>query len=662
MSILGNIRTKLTGAKALTTTLSNKKNEFLITYRGKNSVTEDFKTIDVIKKSIKRGRNTSDGLVDHPFDYEQIFELCRTFGPVRASVDKYHDFMLGPGFKVVTGDERADKLLEDFNRDMGMYDLFSRTIKGGLPAGTTVVEISTDTTTEIPNGFKIIPAPTAFIKKDEKGKITGVDQIIGDKDPIPLATKDVAIFTFNKLANSVYGDGIVYPVMHIINDILGSNKSLHKILKRKANTPIVATLGDEEHEAGAGDVTAFGKELEYLSDKTEFAVNHLVKLDTLDYGNVGEKFSFVIENDWKMFYASMQIPEILFGQGNVTQGTSDVDLDTFQRRIVSLQEEFEKPAEEQIYRRFLDAHGFKDLKPEFIWSLPSEMEKNNKLAKFKELLSVNLLSQSLRDAIEQEVAEILEVELIPTPEEEREEEEKEPTPRTPGSNENGRTLKNPPEGVETECVHSKHIHTENCTCEEQYDWEEELAKDYSIQEFVGFNYNDYLSDVLSEVERDEFVSLLAKTNIELEAGLLTTPQITKMKEIFDEGFRDGLSMKKMSDRIAKEINLKDRLVLDKEGNLKLNKKGKPILSTKAKFRAMAITRSEVVRLSNNGALTNYKKHDVKEVRWVSTISERTCAFCESMYNTILPINEAVSMIPAHSMCRCTWVGIVEGLS
>jgi len=75
-----------------------------------------------------------------------------------------------------------------------------------------------------------------------------------------------------------------------------------------------------------------------------------------------------------------------------------------------------------------------------------------------------------------------------------------------------------------------------------------------------------------------------------------------------------------------------------------------------------IARTEVVRLSNNGALKVYEKRDVEKVRWVSALSERTCDICGPMNGMVYEIKDASGVLPIHPQCRCRFVPIIEGLS
>ena len=50
--------------------------------------------------------------IEHPFNFETVEGLYRKYGLVTASVDKYIDFIVGPGFFVTSKEENGDAAVE----------------------------------------------------------------------------------------------------------------------------------------------------------------------------------------------------------------------------------------------------------------------------------------------------------------------------------------------------------------------------------------------------------------------------------------------------------------------------------------------------------------------------------------------------------------------
>lgn len=70
-------------------------------------------------------------------------------------------------------------------------------------------------------------------------------------------------------------------------------------------------------------------------------------------------------------------------------------------------------------------------------------------------------------------------------------------------------------------------------------------------------------------------------------------------------------------------------------------------------RAEVISRTEILRASNQGALYVYRQYQVKRVRWLTAEDERVCDTCGPLHGRIFPIDEIpFGGAPAHPRCRC----------
>ena len=95
-----------------------------------------------------------------------------------------------------------------------------------------------------------------------------------------------------------------------------------------------------------------------------------------------------------------------------------------------------------------------------------------------------------------------------------------------------------------------------------------------------------------------------------------------------------------------------------DGKLKTGVSGLPILSRSKEKRSIGIVRTEVTRMANKGALEHYREGGIKKKRFVASFGPRTCEECSSLNGTIYNLDEGPE-IPVHTMCRCTWVPMVE---
>ncbi|MEK6885258.1 MAG: minor capsid protein, partial [Nanoarchaeota archaeon] len=167
----------------------------------------------------------------------------------------------------------------------------------------------------------------------------------------------------------------------------------------------------------------------------------------------------------------------------------------------------------------------------------------------------------------------------------------------------------------------------------------------NIKELAGFNYTDYLVKILEAINKDDFTTLKAITESDILDGLLPDKEIEKLRTILKDGFRRNQTVKEIENEINSNITLKDRITATS--------------TISADVRANNIARTETVRLANEGLLNLYKENKIEKVRFLSSVSSRTCEICLGLNGTVYNINESFGIIPVHSNCRCSWISIIE---
>jgi SPP1 gp7 family putative phage head morphogenesis protein len=172
----------------------------------------------------------------------------------------------------------------------------------------------------------------------------------------------------------------------------------------------------------------------------------------------------------------------------------------------------------------------------------------------------------------------------------------------------------------------------------------------SVKEWVGFDYEEYLQEILDFIDKDEFVNLRAEDVAQLRAGKMSEKQINRLKLVLKDNLREGRSMRDIAEDIARTVKPKDLEVRNAEGNV--------VRRIPGEARSINIARTETTRASNEGAVARYKEAGITEIGWVASMSDRTCPICENLNGQIFPIDSPTKP-PAHNMCRCTTVPIVK---
>jgi SPP1 gp7 family putative phage head morphogenesis protein len=615
---------------------------------------------------------------EHPFDFAITEGLYKKFGFSTAVVDKYVDYIVGPGFWASSEDERAEKIITEWMRDVNFDTNLRAWVKEAL-AKNGFLELGGKSDDTV-KGIKVLDSKNMYVKRDKLGNVEEYNQYRGDIDQFSIKKVNnfkphqIAHLAFNKIGDMAYGLGIMYPVINTINNLLQSEKDLHMLMKRKANAPyhvkLGGVIGGRYMKPNPQMVTKFGKDLEWLNNKHEWVTDGLTEIKAIDFGNIGDKFNVVLTYDVDMLLYGYQIPAVLMGLANINEGIAETQMDGFERRITSFQMEIEKVIEEKIFKRILLAQGI-DSHVEFNWGRPSNKERYERLSKITPILTNMSTSYALKELLELETVKILDLDEIEfnklkvkeadminkqqelqnkelqkqdkkedkknlqkeQDKEERKREEDRPQPLIPGQN-----AEKPP------------------IANENYDVNEEV-QNKTISEWLQFNFKEYVNEINNFIKKDKFKQVAAATKLEEAAGLLSKKEVKILKEILETGFNNSHSILYMISEIEKKIDIKNLLKLE-NGKL-IKKDGQNVIVKHKEHRASTIIRTEITRVANAGAVNHFKKNGIEKVRWVTSYGRRVCSICEPLNGQVYEINNHPS-IPVHPNCRCTVIP-VEGI-
>lgn len=603
---------------------------------------------------------------EHPFDYKICDAAYSKFGIAKAAVDIHLNFMFSRGFSISSDNPKAELLIKEFIKDKNAILKFRQWTREALVKGSGFMEIAVDQANKDVD-MKVIGANSMFIKRDDSGEIQTFKQYTGDlnridtKKFIDFKPDQIAYLPLDQIGDAAYGIGLIMPGLYIIDNLLKSEKDMHLLMGRKANSPIIATIGSPEEPASQTDVSNFGQQLIYLNNLHEWAVSHTVKFDTLDFGNLSDKFNNLLEHDKETLFYTFQTPPVLMGSAYQNEGIADVQLDTFERRIQSIQSQIEEIIQDQIFKVILEMNGL-DADVNIEWKQTSEASVNDRVDRLTRILALMNLTPEMRSLVEKETAELLgfeetEVDSIPDQEEmaqraddaqRAKEEQNVKQPKIPGEK---------PATKPAETMQTTEPDTVPMAIRNRWKYKEHEAKveeSLSVYEFInfhelrGFNYGDYLSYILDAVQTDTFDNLRAKTEEDYNKGLLTAEQITRLRSVFEQGFSDNLTIAQIEKRI-KTLNLPP--VTDGD-----------TLIVSAEARPNLIARTETVRLANQGLVDLYTDNGVEKVSWLTSISNRTCDECEALDGEIFEIGNltvGINQPPLHPNCRCSLLSVTE---
>lgn len=611
---------------------------------------------------------------EHPCDFDNLERIYKKVGLIAGAVNKMTDSIVGD-FTVKVKNENAQVILDSFIADNNFTTVLRPWIREGILKGNGFIEIDLKE-----SKVRVMNSNNMYVKRDNRGNIKEYTQFIGNLNRFTMTSRkfnqfkpnQIAHLKINKIPNEPYGIGVVYPNLKLIDNMIGMDSDLHKLINRKAGAPIHVKVGIPEQSVQSVDIDDFSNKLKFMNNRTEWVTDANVEMKMIDFGNLGQSLNETLIHDFRMLIAGLEIPEVLFGSGQLNEGIAKVQLDSFQRKIQSMREEIESVIEEKIFKPILNANGL-DEDVKFEWNLPSEDEINKRIEQIQRLLNTFGITENMKRALQLELAKLLGFEdadnYLMAPETGVDEEDdelkkelkKQPleNPVEPKKSESGEAkkeskIKQPEVPGAKPNAKAKHEHlTHNNDCPKNHLTESQMnemtiREFVNIQEIAGFNYSDYLIKILQMLKIEKFEDLIAMNTNDLKDGLLPKKEIEKLRIILREGFRKNKTMYEIERDIKNNINLKDRL---KGGTVTAISSARPNM----------IARTETVKIANKGLVKLYKENDVQNVRFLAALSDRTCPICESLNGQMFNINElqiGINQPPIHVACRCSLLSVV----
>ena len=593
--------------------------------------------------------------IKHPFEMEDIEKICKKFGVINGIINKFTDSIVGE-FSIQCDNENARQIIKDFMKDTNLSVNIRSWIWEGLSKGNGYMELDL-----IDNELRVLNAKDIYVLRDKKGNILGYNQYIGPSDfrnwqkkIIPLKASQIAHLKINEIAGEAYGLGMIYPNERTIENLILLEQDLIKLTKRKAGAPIHVKIGQPGEVANTAVIDSFKQSLQYLTNRTEWVTDGNVEMNTLQFNELGKNIQDQLNYLTKELCAGMEVPEVLLNSGQLNEGIAKTQDAGWKRKIAAIQEKIESIIENQIFKVILQNNGL-NAEVKFIWNLPGEEEINARLEKLNMLLGNFSISENMKRMLQLEVAKLLDIEdydeylLNPesgvdeankqmndqqkqaqigqteakteiAPNKEREKEENLKQPEVPGVK----------KSADIPIIEKKEL---------------TLIEYANLQETAGFNYSDYIRNILKVLKSYEFNDLKAINEQDIELGMLPEVEIEKLRIILKDGFKKNLSINQIEVDIKDYMKIPDRYIMEND---------KKILSQSAEVRPIAIARTETLILANQGLIKTYEENDIKEVSWLAVFSDRTCPICEGLNGQIMTNQEyLIKRNNIHPMCRCT---------
>lgn len=627
--------------------------------------------------------------IGEKFPFEpKLTEACiKQDGLVAAIIDKYVDYIWGSGFTLKTEDEspqaqNAIAILEEFYETIKINTIGRAWVKEALykPGGYIQLKVVDN----IIVGMIVLDGKTVYITRDKYGNVTGYNQYKGSFDRrglsnenklIPLDMPNILPLHFNVLGDGAYGYGIVAQNLIAINQRIGFERDMATLIHRKANAPLHIILGDRASQQmpTVESINQAKADLQVLTKETEFASDANTELKVVDFGKIAEKFEVPLNNNWYNLIAGFQVPEVLLGKGNIAEGLADAQGDAFDQVIETKREPITNTLED-LNDRILSSHKLV-VDIDVSWNLP-QRKVDARLQQLSFLLPT--LQPTLQYEIEKKIAIMLDIDpdIVEDPETLQarkvsdaqglmqattppqkdtgsDSRDKQSQPVVPGSNKRPPNRKQAPPPPRETFKSSDVKATVESTIPPAADSKspsEDTPPHYrenaTVLDWLGFDYQAYITYILKAIEKDSFTNLHADDAVEKAAGYLSEEQITNLKQVLSDGMSSGSTMIEIKKNLEETVGIPDLYEVD-------NGVVTDTLIISSAPRAMAIARTETLRMSRLGAVDYYKDSGADEYSWVA--ASDACDICQDLNGQVFSVDETPE--EPHPNCRCSILAV-----
>lgn len=279
------------------------------------------------------------------------YNYYRNIPELKSTIDRVAMWVVGKGFE--TNDEKTKKILRKIkgNGKESFNNIIWNAVVSMKICGDFFAEIVKNKRGEIVN-LKPLNAGTVTIKSDDKGMISGYEQIVGvgtTLKNVSWTPEEIFHLSWNKVGDDTHGISTIEKIKGMIDSKSELQSDLQKIFHRYAKPLWVVSVDTDDTE----EIQAFKVKLDKTLEKSE---NMIVPKDTVSaIERVSiPQFSTLDPLPYEArlqnyFIMSEGIPEIMLGYGgSTTQANAETLYIAFQQIIEYIQLYLEEQIDMQL--------------------------------------------------------------------------------------------------------------------------------------------------------------------------------------------------------------------------------------------------------------------------------------------------------------------------
>jgi len=567
----------------------------------------DIKLSESVKGKTKLGetKRTHDIGEDHPCDFELLEEVYKNVPLASGAINKTVDVTVSSDFSVKSKNPTAEKIINEFMKKHNFDLLLRNIVKDLMIFGNCFVEVVYSDINQKIKQLRILNAESMYVTRNEYGEVEGYTQLYkNEQEPIKFTNSEIIHFKYNVIGDCAYGYSIIAPTIKIMENKLQMEQAMMTLMKRKANAPLVVTMGTENDPAQQTDLDGMANDLYHLDEKTEWVVDHRVNISSLDVGGKIANFGPFNEHFENQLVYALEVPIVLLGRGNIPEGLATTQLEAFERRVNSIRLLVENVLEQNLFNRVLLAYNL-TADVEFEWEPQTNEDRWREAERIMLIMSTGQISEPSRKALEDKLNKIMGIEGVvpedlPRPENNRlsAEPQQGPGPSPPGPNTPTRDH-NP---------YKEHLHET---------WPTTSHENMTIKEWTSRETNPLWPKIDGFLDDYDFGQITGLTKADKKA----------MKIALKTGIKKNMTLKQLTQHINKVVDDPNK--------------------------AERIARTETVRAVSRALLEDFKEAGAQTYRWVTISDLRRCPECAELHGRQYGINSNGPLPPFHPNCRCT---------
>jgi len=298
-------------------------------------------------------------IVGHNFNFDIYHQCYERIPKVFRAINTRANFAVQGGYKLIGNQKDIDKI-KRWERKIHFDNHLIKISKQMILDGNVYLEpLGSGEGLEL----KFLPVQTMRVRRKETGEHLGFVQIINEKVASQWNSDELIHIKWNALGTDAYGISEIRPNLSALTDKLDAERVLPEIVKFHADNRIVWRLGTPERPYNQSQIDNWKSELE----------DRVIAGDVICAGDVNpmviqpirgaSEVIQLITHIENQLNTGLNNPQILI-EGRSDAQASLIQMDAFEREIMTMQDVIGKEIEQKVYTRILG----KDDVPKIVWN------------------------------------------------------------------------------------------------------------------------------------------------------------------------------------------------------------------------------------------------------------------------------------------------------